>query len=311
VISFFFPSIPYRTWHINKEGGGMMNEQHLLSPGELLGKDGNLAECGYAYSLVKTYSRKAIKARKGRIKEWDYYYVGNTERGIALTIDDNGYMDLCSASVLDFRKKAVVEKMIVHPFSYGKRALPSSSSVGDTVYEDKKVTMRFTHEGNKRHLYCVWPHFDKAGHELRVDLFPRRDNGRQHDGDCHSFPKETSFLLQPERSITSTAAAMPNSAMISWISTRIRMASSIGAAGFGVIRTFGIGLRSTRFRMAIRSAGIWAMALAIPPPPAKTCFSYDQDVYKLNDVKFDIPMDEKAHDDYLKPWKFRSSRWGH
>ena len=33
----------------------------------------------------------------------------------------------------------------------------------------------------------------------------------------------------------------------------------------------------------------------------------DQDVYKLNDVKFDIPMDEKAHDDYLKPWKFRSS----
>src|SRR5574344_1332651 len=116
-----------------------MNEQHLLSPGPLLGKDGNLAECGYAFSLVKTYERKAIKAPKGRIKEWDYYYVGNAERGIALTIDDNGYMDLCSASLLNFKSKEVLEKMVTHPFSYGKRHLPSSSSVGDTFYHDKKV----------------------------------------------------------------------------------------------------------------------------------------------------------------------------
>src|SRR5574344_1155477 len=154
-----------------------MTEQHLLSAGPLLDEKGNLVEAGFAYSLVKTYSRQAIKARKGRIKEWDYYYVGNKERGIALTIDDNGYMDLCSASVLDFTKRIVVEKMIVHPFSYGKRALPSSSTAGDTVYHDKKVEMRFAHEGNKRHLYCVWPHFSKNDEELRVDLFLEETTG--------------------------------------------------------------------------------------------------------------------------------------
>jgi len=31
---------------------------------------------------------------------------------------------------------------------------------GDTVYVDKKVTMKFTHEGTKRAIYIgVWPKF--------------------------------------------------------------------------------------------------------------------------------------------------------
>src|SRR5574344_1692271 len=154
-----------------------MTEQHLLSAGPLLDEKGNLVEAGFAYSLVKTYSRQAIKARKGRIKEWDYYYVGNKDRGIALTIDDNGYMDLCSATVFDFPKKERIEKMISHPFGYGKRHLPETSAVGDTFYHDKKVEMRFTHEGTKRQLYCVWPKFDRAGRELRVDLLLEETTG--------------------------------------------------------------------------------------------------------------------------------------
>ena len=47
--------------------------QHKLSNGPLLDEKGNLNEAGYAFSLVKQYQRKDIKARKGRIKEWDYY----------------------------------------------------------------------------------------------------------------------------------------------------------------------------------------------------------------------------------------------
>ena len=63
--------------------------QHLLSSGKLLDEKGNLSEAGYAFSLVKEYDRKDIKAPKSRIKEWDYYYIGNNERGVAFTIDDN------------------------------------------------------------------------------------------------------------------------------------------------------------------------------------------------------------------------------
>ena len=82
-------------------------EQHLLKEGPLLNKDGNLDECGYALSLVKKYDRNLIKAGKSRIKEWDYYYVGNKSRGIAMTIADNGLYGMCSATLFDFEKKTV------------------------------------------------------------------------------------------------------------------------------------------------------------------------------------------------------------
>ena len=63
-----------------------MRENHLLGPGPLLNENGDLFEAGYATSLVKQYSRDAIKAPTSRIKEWDYYYVGNAKYGIALTV---------------------------------------------------------------------------------------------------------------------------------------------------------------------------------------------------------------------------------
>ena len=77
-------------------------EQKKLTLGKLLNVYGNLNEVGYATSLVREYNRSDIKARKMRIKEWDYYYIGNQHYGVALTIDDNSYMGLGSVSVLDF-----------------------------------------------------------------------------------------------------------------------------------------------------------------------------------------------------------------
>jgi uncharacterized protein YneR len=53
--------------------------QQQLSKGKLLNEKGDLLEKGYAFSLVKDYSRDQIKAPKFRIKEWDYYYFGNFE----------------------------------------------------------------------------------------------------------------------------------------------------------------------------------------------------------------------------------------
>ena len=72
--------------------------QHLLSAGKLLDEHGHLCEAGYATSLVKEYDRRDIRAAAHRIKEWDYYLVYNNDFGVALTIDDNSYMGLLSAS---------------------------------------------------------------------------------------------------------------------------------------------------------------------------------------------------------------------
>ena len=63
--------------------------QQMLDKGPLLDEKGNLTQAGYAFRMVKEYDRNKIKAGKSRIKEWDYYYIGNNKRGVAFTIDDN------------------------------------------------------------------------------------------------------------------------------------------------------------------------------------------------------------------------------
>ena len=78
--------------------------QNQLNEGRLLDSDGELSEAGYSTKLIKKYQRSDIKANKWRIKEWDYYYIGNNHYGIALTIADNTYMALGSISFLNFDK---------------------------------------------------------------------------------------------------------------------------------------------------------------------------------------------------------------
>lgn len=54
--------------------------QHKLSSGPLLDNNGNLIEAGYSNNLIKEYDRNQIRASKLRIKEWDYYYIGNQSK---------------------------------------------------------------------------------------------------------------------------------------------------------------------------------------------------------------------------------------
>ncbi len=126
-------------------------EQHKFGPGPLLNAQGNLSEPGYATSLLKTYDRKAIKASKLRIKEWDYYLITNDRFGVALTLDDNGYMGMISASVLDFenRTETTVSPMFWLPM--GKTAFPASSKTGDVRKTLKHASGSYEHvEGGRR-----------------------------------------------------------------------------------------------------------------------------------------------------------------
>ena len=46
--------------------------QKMLTKGLLLDEKGNLNEAGYAFDLVRDYSRKQVRGlTKGRLKEWD------------------------------------------------------------------------------------------------------------------------------------------------------------------------------------------------------------------------------------------------
>ncbi len=67
----------------------------------LLNEQGELREPGWSRHLVQRYDRSMIKAPKWRIKEWDYYYIGCQDYGLALTISDAGYVSSLSVSLLE------------------------------------------------------------------------------------------------------------------------------------------------------------------------------------------------------------------
>lgn len=158
---------------IIKKRGEIM--QHKLSEGPLLNEQGALTEAGYATSLVRYYHRGAIKAPKLRIKEWDYYYIGNDQVGIALTIADNSYMGLISVTFLDFIKAEETTKSVMLFMPCGRLKLPETSVVGDVSFSNKQVKIAFSNDGNFRHITCFVPNFkDKAalGCELSLQNDP-------------------------------------------------------------------------------------------------------------------------------------------
>ena len=78
-----------------------MTQHEITKAAPLLDVSGNLAEPGWARSLLPVYCRSQIRAPKTRIKEWDYYCITDGHIGLALTIADNGYMGLDSISFLN------------------------------------------------------------------------------------------------------------------------------------------------------------------------------------------------------------------
>lgn len=134
-------------------------EHEISGPGPLLGADGRLREPGWSDSLVLDYDRKAIASPRWRIKEWDYYCILAGDEGIALTVADNGYMGLASATVFDFSLPWETTDSIMTAFPMGSWGLPPSSRSGVTEAKAPGATLRFEASGVERRLLFSWPTF--------------------------------------------------------------------------------------------------------------------------------------------------------
>lgn len=134
-------------------------QHEITQNGPLLNANGTLREPGWARSLLLDYRRADVKAGKLRIKEWDYYIITNDSFGVALTIADNSYMGLISASVLEFEKPWEQTTTVLTAFPMGKYRLPETSSAGDTLYGDKRVQMVFRVQPGERRLSCRFARF--------------------------------------------------------------------------------------------------------------------------------------------------------
>ena len=105
---------------------------------KLLNESGNLNEPGYSKKEVFEYDRKQIKVAKWKIKEWDYYFVGNKNYGLCLTFGDNGYVGPLAFTHLDFNTRTEIDAPDIVALPLGKFKLPNTSSIGNAQYKTKQ-----------------------------------------------------------------------------------------------------------------------------------------------------------------------------
>lgn len=274
-------------------------QHEIVTRAPLLNKEGNISEPGWARSLISEYRRSDIKASPLRIKEWDYYIVSNDRFALALTIADNGYMGLISASVLDFEKPWEKTESVMTLMPMGKYKLSETSLSGTTHYADKRVKMTFSVEEGQRHLSCAFDRFlgDEA---LNADIilsetpeesmviatpfekprafyYNQKINCMRASGTMHLNGK--AYVFKPEESFATLDWGRGV-----WTYDNVWYWGNANGIVDGVKVGFNIG-----YGFGDTSAA------------SENVIIYDGIVHKLSKVQFNIPSDS-----FVKPWTFTS-----
>lgn len=282
----------------------MQNE--ITTAGALLDERGALSQRGYAKRLILEYDRRRIKANALRIKEWDYYLVLCDDHAMALTVADNSYMGLVSASLIVFGDKPWEQTTSIMSFMpMGSTEMPSSSERGDVNYVGKHCRFSFLRGEHDRKLSC---HIDRfkdgkpfdceleltcpddesmviatpfAGKERafyynqKINCMPARGKA-EFDGRVYEFREGSSFgTLDWGRGVWTYKNT--------WY-----WGSASGMAGgerFGFNLGYGFGDTSSA---------------------SENMLFYGGRAHKLEDVSFNIPQKNGA-DDFMSPWTFTSS----
>jgi len=277
---------------------------HKVSQGPLLNEKGELNEAGYAFDLIKEYSRKMIKAPKWRIKEWDYYYIGNNHHGVAFTIDDNCYMGLGSVSILDFDKKSYITKSEMKAFTNCKINLPCTSKEGVSIWDGKNYKLKFEVKNGKRIIDVDVLDYDKkrpfkAHFELKDNCdgtmviitpfknkkqfyYNQKINCIKAKGYYEFAGEKVEFEEKDTRAVLDWGRGV-------WPYKNTWFWSSLNGVSEGHEVGFNLGY------------GFGDTGAA-----SENMLFYDGKAYKLDDVAFNIPKDKEDKYLYMKEWTLTS-----
>ena len=278
-------------------------QNKITTPAKLLNEKGELNIKGYANSLILDYDRNDIKASSFRIKEWDYYLIYDKEYAIALTIDDNSYMGLISASIIDYTKPKDItqSKMTIYP--NGSTNLPNSSKIGDTIYKDNYLHFQFLNDGKTRKIKVHYSQFyDKKDLDVDLELTDEPDDsmviatpfkedplafyynqkiigmkvkGYFKHGDLEHTFKEGLGILDWGRGVWTYDNTWNWSAACGYVNGEV----------FGFNLGYGFGDTSNA---------------------TENMLFYKGKAHKLKNVYFVIPKDNKGNDNFMETWSFIS-----
>ena len=278
--------------------------EKMLTKGPLLDENGNLIEPGFAFDLVRDYDRKAIKGLKSRIKEWDYYFVRDDEYGIALTIDDNSYMGMASISVLDFKNKKDNTKSIIRWLTFGSVGFPSSSKDGDVFMEGKNYSMYFGNKNGQRHLVCHMKNLIK-GKDFDCDVYLEKTTDKSMVI-ATPFEKKKHFYYNQKINLLRGRGLFS----LGDLRHQFKKKDTVGVLDWGR----GIWTYSNTWYWSSLNAVINGHYIGFnlgygfgdTSAASENMFFYDQEAFKLEDVSFNIPKDEKGKHLFKNDWTFTS-----
>jgi len=276
----------------------------ITKRGPLLDKKGRLTEPGWAKSLLLDYDRKAIKAAKRRIKEWDYYLVTNDRYAVALTIDDNSYMGLASVSLIDFENCWEITTSPMKWLTGGRTGFPSSSVEGDVHTEGKGYFITFKNEGERRILSFRMERFKgKKSIEGEIILhcpptdsmviatpFPKDKKAFYYNQKINCLPAEGTVHFDGKEYVFSTEDSM---GVLDW-----------GRGVWTYKNTWYWGSCSSRLDGVPFGFNI-GYGFGDTSAASENMLFYDNKAHKLSQVTFNIPQ-KNGRDDFLSPWTFTS-----
>ena len=274
---------------------------------DLLNAKGELTSPGYATFEAWDYERADIKASALRIKEWDYYYFGNEKFGVALTIADNGYMGLVSASLIDFVDGFQGTKSKVLPFPLGKLALPSSADAGETSYKNEKTDICFRVTEGERRLRCHYHDFSD-GMPLTLDV-KLTDPPRDRMCIATPFDKKRHFYYNQKINLMHASGYVQMGARSYTLGDDPK---DMGLLDWG------------RGVWTYKNTWYWSSLNTVLADGRKFGFNLgygfgdtsaatenmlfiDGVADKLDTVAFEIPKSESGEYDYLSPWKITAA----
>lgn len=281
----------------------MRRNHEITVSAPLLNAAGDLAEPGWARSLLPQYRRRDVKASPLRRKEWDYYLVTDGHIGLALTIADNGYMGLDSVSFLNFDEVWQITKSPMRLFPCGRTGLPETSSAGASEIARSGYAMAFYHEDGAR---CLTFHMDKfRGKEAIEGILRLTDAPAESLVIATPFDKPRHFYYNQKINCMRAEG---------WIELG-EMRYELTPDRFFAVLDWGRGVWTYRNTWYWGSAsgeldGVpfgWNIGYGFGNTEAATenAVIYNGIVHKLGDVRFDIP-ERDGQRDYLAPWKFTS-----
>lgn len=284
-------------------------QNNVTEKQRLLDSNGNIKNPGYSKSLVWEYSRDDIKAKKSRIKEWDYYYISDGRYALCLTIADMGYVGANSISVIDFAKPWQATNSDIILFPMGKLKMPTVSDIGNCYAKAGKSEFTFENDGETRHLHGYYKNYDKKGNDLSYDIVIK-DAPKETMVIATPFDKDKYFYYnQKINCMTASGWFMINDQQFNFDEKETLATLDWGRGVWTYDNTWYWGSLQTRLKDGSTFGFNIGYGFGNTSAASENMLFYNGTSHKLEDVDFGIPNDNQkgVEPSYMHKWHFTSS----